>query len=496
MPGYFDQPLLSKQVAQHGVADEAGHFMINPAAAATSFDARLSEFIQTGVLNGTFSRGPSDTSANIDESNSLPDWTGPVAVAGGAITARWLADATAPSGYVIRMEIIEGSASDEIYFEQVIPIVGAYDQLLNAALEGSFVNSGTNTFNYTLAIDWLAADAVTLANTGTSASGTLASGATLHRTIVGPQPATNAAYARIRWGMKRGAAATTNTGSIDFYGIRLERQLGRLRVGDDASPATGYDFSLYGSSGNLYVSGGANGITRLSSTAGTKGVLEQPEQTAPNTPASTYVRVYVDNLGNARLHTLDDAGHDTILAGASWQAFAYAAGLTHASTTTGGINLDVVGGGLGGAKAIPVLLHNPMLLQQLTIWNTDTASARTAEWSLYVDSGDATFDLVTGATGTFSFTPGGAASLRSSAAASAPVFLSPGTYWLVIRNTSGAQTFGLGLVAAGTMVVNASRTNTGIAALGSTIDISAWTAATSQILARLDGRIGAEAAAF
>src|SRR3954469_2607259 len=59
-------------------ADPSGDFPL---------DERIVEFQQFGVLNGSFARGPQDTAHDITDINPLPDWTGPVSVSGGAITA-------------------------------------------------------------------------------------------------------------------------------------------------------------------------------------------------------------------------------------------------------------------------------------------------------------------------------------------------------------------------------------------------------------------------
>lgn len=180
-----------------------------------------------------------------------------------------------------------------------------------------------------------------------------------------------------------------------------------------------------------------------------------------------------------------------------WLPFSYAIGNNHTSVQTTTINLAQINSGNAGAIAIPFVLDAPMRLQGITIRNIDTANLRTAEWAIYGDPQTIDNNLVQLIVGSaFSFTPV-AASDRSANISGVPERLYPGQYWLVIRNTSTTQTFGLGLVGAGTMnTPNLCRTNTTVAALGATLDISAWTAQTYQALARLNGRIGAETAAF
>jgi hypothetical protein len=130
----------------------------------------------------------------------------------------------------------------------------------------------------------------------------------------------------------------------------------------------------------------------------------------------------------------------------------------------------------GGAIQIPIVLEAEMVLNALTIENTDTATARTAEWGLYDDRYVAAAARV--ASGTFSFTPPGSASVQSSGAGD--VTIGSGMYYLVIRNTSGAQTFGLGEQAGGTMQSTVAKTQTLGSALGSTLDlVTGWSSITT-----------------
>lgn len=132
----------------------------------------------------------------------------------------------------------------------------------------------------------------------------------------------------------------------------------------------------------------------------------------------------------------------------------------------------------GGTLIVPIYVPAPFNYTTLHIWSTDTASARAAEHRLYYYGGS-TMDFVTGTDGTFSYTPGGAASNRTSAVSGAPVALKPGGYILAIRNTSGAQTFGIGYVSTNASYFNNQTmhaTQTLGSALGSTLTTSSWSA--------------------
>lgn len=166
---------------------------------------------------------------------------------------------------------------------------------------------------------------------------------------------------------------------------------------------------------------------------------------------------------------------------------------------------SVAAGGIlaisGGSVAFPVVLSGHMLLESVTVRNTDTTLTRTAEWRIYEDRLDNsnTLDEVAGANGTWSFSPG-VASDRTSTAASAPVYLAPGIYWAVIRNTSASVSFGYGICSPPVFLqnANASKTKTLGSALGATLDFVAatWAGGTNVPGFRLNGRVFGETTAY
>lgn len=158
-----------------------------------------------------------------------------------------------------------------------------------------------------------------------------------------------------------------------------------------------------------------------------------------------------------------------------WQLIAYPNKFVASDAFSNSQALAVVAAGLGGAIQIPFVLAAPMQLSELQLINRDVASLRSCEYRLYYSqkNNTATGVFVTGTDGTFSFTPG-AASLQTSFPSGVPLILPPGQYTLVIRNTSAAQTFGMGTSAAiPTLSVGKAgyRTHAGIAALGATLDM-------------------------
>lgn len=156
----------------------------------------------------------------------------------------------------------------------------------------------------------------------------------------------------------------------------------------------------------------------------------------------------------------------------------------------------------GGAIAIPVVLEGHMLLESVTFRNTDTATARgPAEFALYEDRLDNAnaLAIVTGAVGSLATWTPGAASNRTINVTSAPAYLPPGSYWLLLKNNHASNTMGLGVTAAGTMATSTAQTKTlTTSAFGSTLDLVAatWTKIATVPGVKLNGRVFGQTTAF
>lgn len=159
----------------------------------------------------------------------------------------------------------------------------------------------------------------------------------------------------------------------------------------------------------------------------------------------------------------------------------------------------------GGSIAIPVWVDGHMLLESASIRNTDTGTARSWRWDLYAqylnngNSGENTLTRVAASNGSDAFTPGGAASTRTLAVTSAPVYIGPGLYWLVIQCTHATNNIGIGSTAASAaFALNTAQTKTTTNPNGSTLDFVAatWTKVTAIYAARLNGRVFGQTTSF
>jgi hypothetical protein len=158
----------------------------------------------------------------------------------------------------------------------------------------------------------------------------------------------------------------------------------------------------------------------------------------------------------------------------------------------------------GGTLVIPILVTGHMLLQGVTVRNTDAASARSWRWHLYEqylnngNAGENTLTRIESGNGNDSFTAA-AASNRTLNGTSAPVYLAPGVYWLAIQNVHATSTFGLGSTAAGSAFApNSAQSKTLAVPLGATLDMVAatWTKLADIYGVRLNGRVFGQTTAF
>lgn len=225
----------------------------------------------------------------------------------------------------------------------------------------------------------------------------------------------------------------------------------------------------------------------------TPGHLDVPQEA----PGTTEGRIGWD----ATAHKL--TGYDTQralgLGSVGWAPLAFP--ITYVSTATHATALSLPAA--GGSAALPILLTGHMLLQTLYLRNTDAASARTWGWDLYIqdlnngNAGENTLRRVAASNGNETFTPG-AASTRTLAAGSPPIYLAPGLYWLVIQNRHASNTFGLGTTAVSNPTPAGILTKTTTNPNGATLDLVAatWTAQFADPGVFLVGRVFGQTTAY
>ncbi|HEU4345377.1 MAG TPA: hypothetical protein VFU31_27815 [Candidatus Binatia bacterium] len=196
----------------------------------------------------------------------------------------------------------------------------------------------------------------------------------------------------------------------------------------------------------------------------------------------------IDCSGNQNVFIVNPASDFAV----GWMPYAYMMG--YPLTTAIGTSLAIAAN--GGTLAVPVYLPAPMALESVSIWQTDTATAREWRWDLYLDavndalSSSNTLTRKAAATAVQAFTPS-AASKQTIAAATDPTKLSPGLYWLAIQSTHATSALTIGAIADNDFTNNTAQTKTTTNPNGATLDMvsATWTKVTDLYCVRLNGQV-------
>jgi hypothetical protein len=190
-----------------------------------------------------------------------------------------------------------------------------------------------------------------------------------------------------------------------------------------------------------------------------------------------------------------DAGGGTETIG--YAPYAYPILFEPTLSYTSGIILDAN----GGMAQIPMEVSAPMNLRSVSIRNANGASPRSWSWALYKDEGNsATATRVAISDGSDAFTPS-VASTRTLAVTSPPVALSPGIYWLVIKNMHASNAFNMGAVASNSSfslnLTGALAAVGNVDALPSTLDlVTSWSKSALTIASALNGSVLGQSTAY
>lgn len=139
----------------------------------------------------------------------------------------------------------------------------------------------------------------------------------------------------------------------------------------------------------------------------------------------------------------------------------------------------------GGAIESYIEIPCPMYLEGYALFNGDATLLRTADAALYVDSGSATCNQIVNSLASWSFTAASAQTRRVSVTTGAPVYLDPGGYWLVLRNTHASNAFNIRRITSPTFTASPNRQHaTTIASLPASLDLDTnWTTTIAGVLA-------------
>lgn len=241
-------------------------------------------------------------------------------------------------------------------------------------------------------------------------------------------------------------------------------------------------------------------VSGLASLDASSRVVQAVQRVLAGTAAVTATEGYVEWQSTTKRLLAYDAQRERSLSSIGWTpaALPLIYDPSAALTTAYAIAAN------GGTLAIPILVTGHMLLQGVTVRNTDAASARAWRWHLYEqyanngDAGENTLTRIESGNGNDSFTAA-AASNRTLNGTAAPMYLAPGVYWLAIQNVHATNTFGLGSTAAGSAFApNSAQSKTLTVPLGATLDMVAatWAKLADIYGVRLNGRVFGQTTAF
>lgn len=271
------------------LVDDQGNLLLGTGrdAATGGFGPALRRFIQTGIYNSDFSLLPPYPDATIVNAyNPLPFWS-LVQAGGTAITAQSVADSSSGSGRLLRFQMdAGGSAGDDTYVEQMIPINSSRTQnWFNAPRVTILTGPTVSAAKVYATAQYVKADGVTTTGTlGSYEQTTTSIGAnTLKDLSVAanaaiPVTPTDAYFLRFRFGFKRDAAATTVAEYV--YATEAINTSGNVRTWavDDVAPTTYGPARFYQGSGVAYMqanyagSGGSNPSVQLDGSTATAKV--------------------------------------------------------------------------------------------------------------------------------------------------------------------------------------------------------------------------------
>lgn len=292
-----------------------------PVGTDLGFSAPIRRFLQTGVLNGDFSFPPPDTSKPINSDtsgsnddanyNPLPAWLF-VPTASGAITCQWIADTGSGSGGAIRWTLAAGLAGDDAYLQMIIPIESTRAQTFthwpSSQWSGATITSSAQFY---ISSQYLKTDAVTTTGTAHTQYVNFAPVPTSYAPVSQPDNSgvtpSDAAWLRVRIGVRRNTGALTDAGTVDLYEVWDEHGSTFLLITDYAAPATVRPGSFDQNTGVLEVAPGAGvGSDRAFRVIGAHLQLAELAA-APSTPASGYTAIYALSA-DSHLYAKNDAG--------------------------------------------------------------------------------------------------------------------------------------------------------------------------------------------
>ena len=317
------------------INDSNGNPVLSTSPDSTSggFGPAHRRYLLSGFYNGDFSLTP-PSGGDINAANPLPFWTSSVNT---TINVRAEADSGAASGNKVTFAVASGTAGDESYLEQLVPINGSRGQSfaqvpILASLQPS--NVTTTQLRTFIRAQAIKSDGTTVTGSETTTSVVWnAYGAPTVYDLIAITQATpaDAYFLRVRIGVER-VTTGSDTGTVAFSETRMAPGAAPIYLPDQSAPASYAHATMVKSGGLLQVQvpkgatpgsiisftmDGPNGLITLSPSAGTPdGYLDingrlvgRPDTTQTIIAAATAIGVdkYVQPISSDANYTLTAA---------------------------------------------------------------------------------------------------------------------------------------------------------------------------------------------
>lgn len=446
--------------------------------------------VQTGLENHNFRDDPPDRTVNLNDiTNKLPGWSF-VQSSGTAITAKWVADTSSGSGGVIRFTVASGAAGDHSYLEQIVSVASSRAQTWDAWGLASFVNrSASKSFAIWGEVQALKSDGTTTGTPTAFSTAWSSSTYTLEQITI-PQSTsilpTDAMFIRFRVGVKRDAALTSDTGTIDLTETRiLESQA--YGVFPDASGTSVKPAVLIQNGGNLFIHPVFD-PTKINTPGYSSGVV--PFMRFPKTGTSPIEMLTYTNLNSI------EGGVQNV--GFIHRAFPQGIDAHSTATTSNTLTNQY------DALMVPIVVSSPMRVASITV-RQGIADGTQRNFGVYLCAqknnsatpstmvilgGGTTGNYVAAAVSNETVTLGGALGY---------IDIDAGTYWVVIQNAHATRAHTTRMVTGGDWNPNTCATSTTVGNLSGATTFDAGSFSTkiaNSPMVRLNGIVLGEGAAY
>lgn len=232
--------------------DDQGNVLLGSGSDSTAsgFGPAIRRYITSGVYNGDFALAPPFPDSSIVQAwNPLPFWT--FTQAGGVgITAMSEEDPASGSGRILTFQMVgNGSAADDSYIEQLVPINASRSQAYAYRVRVAFIGGPTvSSAKVYIHAAFVTNDGSTVTGTEATREQTttvlgadtvfdLSAAPGTSDGVIGGQVPADAYYIRIRVGYKRDAESTATAETVSVAEVHLITGSSEVMIEDITAPA-------------------------------------------------------------------------------------------------------------------------------------------------------------------------------------------------------------------------------------------------------------------